>query len=110
LAKLKSLALALHAKKRTLDNKNRSDAGNFPAPNGCGGKPMSDETAEEADCVLCRDLDAGQCAAMRAKLIEIPIREHVCDPCMDAFTANLFASFPKTEEERLSWRAEMNRK
>jgi hypothetical protein len=44
---------------------------------------------------------------MRAKLIEVPLREHVCDHCMDAFTANLFASFPKTEEERLRRRAEL---
>jgi hypothetical protein len=67
---------------------------------------MSDEHVGEADCVLCRDLDPGQRAAMRAKLIEVPLREHVCDQCMDAFTANLFASFPKTEEERLRRRAE----
>jgi hypothetical protein len=68
---------------------------------------MSDETGGEADCVLCRDLDPRQRAAMRGKLIEVPLREHVCDQCMDAFTANLFEGFPKTEEERLRRRAEL---
>jgi hypothetical protein len=59
--------------------------------------------SDEADCVLCRDLDPAQRSAMRADLIVIPLREieHICDGCMEAFTANLFASFPKTEEEKM---------
>jgi hypothetical protein len=63
---------------------------------------MSDmsESITEADCVLCCDLDPVAKAAMRADLIKIPLREPVCDPCVEAFSANLFASFPKTEEER----------
>jgi hypothetical protein len=65
------------------------------------------EAVGEADCVLCRDYDPGQRAAMRAELIEIPLREYVCDECMDAFTANLFESFPQTEEERLRRRTEL---
>jgi hypothetical protein len=68
---------------------------------------MSNETGGEADCVLCRDLDASQRVAMRVKLIAVPLREHVCDQCMDAFTANLIESFPKTEEERLRRGAEL---
>jgi hypothetical protein len=36
---------------------------------------MSDETVSEADCVLCRDLDASQRTAMQADLIEIPLRD-----------------------------------
>jgi hypothetical protein len=69
---------------------------------------MSDgiEHVTEADCVLCRDLVASQRIAMRAELLEIPLREPVCDQCMEAFSANLLASFPKTEEERLRRRAE----
>jgi hypothetical protein len=64
---------------------------------------MSDETVSEADCVLCRHLGPGEQTAMRAELLEIP----VCDQCMEAFSANLFASFPKTEEEKLRRRAEL---
>jgi hypothetical protein len=33
---------------------------------------MSDETVTEAECVLCRDLDASQRIAMRADLLVIP--------------------------------------
>jgi hypothetical protein len=43
---------------------------------------------------------------MRAQLIVIPLRDSVCDGCVEAFTANLFASFPKTEEEKMRRRAE----
>jgi hypothetical protein len=70
---------------------------------------MPDETEHvtEADCALCRHLDPDQRSAMRADLLEIPLREPVCDHCIEAFTANLFASFPKTEEERLRRRAEI---
>lgn len=68
---------------------------------------MSDKASGEADCVLCCNLDPDQRAAMRAELIEIPIREPVCDQCMEASSANLFASFPKTEEEKLRRRAEL---
>jgi hypothetical protein len=60
----------------------------------------------EADCVLCRDLDPGQRAAMRADLIVIPLGDPVCDGCVEAFTANLFAGCPKTEEERVRRRKE----
>jgi hypothetical protein len=69
---------------------------------------MPDETEHvtEADCTLCRDLDPPKRSAMRADLIVIPLREPVCDGCMEAFTANLFASFPKTEEEKMRMRAE----
>jgi hypothetical protein len=72
---------------------------------------MSDESVPEANCVLCRDLDPAQRAAMRADLIKIPLRdiEHICDGCMEAFTANLFARFPKTEEEKMRRREEMAR-
>jgi hypothetical protein len=72
---------------------------------------MSDETERvtDADCVLCRDLDPNQRMAMRARLLEVPLREPVCDECMEAFTANLLGSFPKTEEERLR-REEMARR
>jgi hypothetical protein len=45
---------------------------------------------------------------LRADLLVIPLPEPVCDQCVEAFTANLFASFPKTEEERL--RREMARR
>ena len=51
---------------------------------------MSDETV--TDCFLCRGLDVGQRAAMRASLIEIPSREVLCEQCMDAFSANLLAN------------------
>jgi hypothetical protein len=44
---------------------------------------MSDDTVAEADCVLCRDLDPTQRSAMRADLIVIPLREPVCDHCME---------------------------
>jgi hypothetical protein len=64
------------------------------------------ERVTEADCVLCRYLTADQRLTMRADLIEIPLREPVCDQCMDAFAANLFASFPTTEEERMRRRLE----
>jgi hypothetical protein len=62
---------------------------------------MSDETEHvtEVECTLCRDLNPAQRAAMRAQLIVIPFRDPVCDGCVEAFTANLFAGFPKTEEE-----------
>jgi hypothetical protein len=68
---------------------------------------MSDGTITEAKCVLCYDLDPAQRAAMRADLIVIPLRDidRICEQCLEAFTANLFASFPKTEEERLRRRA-----
>jgi hypothetical protein len=65
------------------------------------------EAVSEADCVLCRHLDPWQRVTMRADLLEIPIREAVCDQCMEAFSANLFARIPKTEEERLGRRAEI---
>jgi hypothetical protein len=70
---------------------------------------MPDDTTAEADCALCRDLDPAQRSAMRADLIVIPLRdiEHICDGCMEAFTANLFAGFPKTEDEKLRRREEM---
>jgi hypothetical protein len=73
---------------------------------------MPDETEHvtEADCTLCRDLDPAQRSAMRAQLIEISLREPVCDGCMEAFTANLFADFPKTEEEKMRRREEMARR
>jgi hypothetical protein len=46
-------------------------------------------------------------ALQRARLAgKIPLREPVCDQCMEAFSANLLASFPKTEEERVRRRAE----
>jgi hypothetical protein len=67
---------------------------------------MSDDTIAEADCALCRDLSPAQRSAMRAQLIVIPLRDPVCDQCVEAFTANLFASFPKTEEEKMRRRAE----
>jgi hypothetical protein len=71
---------------------------------------MSDDTIAEADCVLCRDLDPAQRVAMRADLIVIPLREPLCDQCVEAFTANLFAGFPKTEEEVMRRREEMARR
>ncbi len=73
---------------------------------------MSDDTITEANCALCHNLDPTQRSAMRADLIVIPLAdiEHICDPCMEAFTANLFSSFPKTEEERLRRREEMARR
>jgi hypothetical protein len=70
---------------------------------------MSDDSVAEADCILCRDLNPIQRLALRADLIVIPLREPVCDGCVEAFTANLFAGFPKTEEERLRRREEMAR-
>ena len=68
---------------------------------------MSDDPITEAECVLCRHLDPTQRLAMRADLIVIPLREPVCDQCIEAFTANLFAGFPKTEEEKMRRREEM---
>jgi hypothetical protein len=72
---------------------------------------MSNETefVTEADCVPCRDLDPAQRTAMRADLIVIPLREPLCDQCVEAFAANLFANFPKTEEEKMRRRQEMAR-
>jgi hypothetical protein len=71
---------------------------------------MSDDTIAETNCALCHDLDPVHRSAMRADLIVIPLRdiEHICDPCMEAFTANLFAGFPKTEEEKMRRREEMS--
>jgi hypothetical protein len=42
---------------------------------------MPDETEHvtEGDCVLCRDLNPAQRSAMRTDLIEVPLRESVCD-------------------------------
>jgi hypothetical protein len=71
---------------------------------------MLDETVSEADCTLCRDLNPVQRSAMRAKLIVIPLRDPVCDGCVEAFAANLFAGFPKTEEEKMRRREEMARR
>ena len=69
---------------------------------------MSGETEHvtEADCIFCRDLDPEQRRVMRADLLEIPLRQHVCDGCMEAFAVNLYASFPKTEEEKMRRRLE----
>jgi hypothetical protein len=76
-----------------------------------GSMPDNTEHVTEANCVLCRDLDLTQRSAMRADLIVISLREieHICDGCMEAFTASLFASFPKTEEKKLRRREEMAR-
>jgi hypothetical protein len=73
---------------------------------------MSGETeaVSEADCILSRHLDPAQRLAMRAQLIVIPLRDPVCDGCVEAFTANLFANFPKTEEEKMRRREEMARR
>jgi hypothetical protein len=71
---------------------------------------MSDNTTPEADCALCGHLDPAQLAAMRAQLIVIPLRDPVCDGCVEAFTANLFANFPKTKEEKMRRREEMARR
>jgi hypothetical protein len=73
---------------------------------------MPDDFVPEIECALCRDLDPAQRSAMRAQLIVIPLRdiEHICDGCMEAFTANLFASFPKTDEEKMRRREEMARR
>jgi hypothetical protein len=51
---------------------------------------MLDSPNPEANCALCRDLDPAERAAMRANLIVIPLHEidHICEPCMEAFTAN----------------------
>jgi hypothetical protein len=46
---------------------------------------------------------------MRTDLIVDPLREPVCDGCVEAFTANLFAGFPKTQEEKTRRRAERSR-
>jgi hypothetical protein len=72
---------------------------------------MPDETEHvtEADCALCRHLNPAQRATMRADLIVIPLREPVCDACVEAFTANLFAGFPKTEEEKMRRREDRAR-
>ncbi len=69
------------------------------------------EFVPEADCVLCRDLDPVKRMALRADLLVIPLGDidYICEPCTEAFTANLFASFPKTEEERLRRRADLKR-
>jgi hypothetical protein len=56
-------------------------------------RAMSDETI--SDCFLCRGLDVGQRAAMRAGLIEIPRREALCDRCMVAFSVNLLGDSRK---------------
>jgi hypothetical protein len=71
---------------------------------------MSHDTIPEADCSLCCDLDPAQRATMRARLIVIPLREPVCDGCVEAVTANLFANFPKTEEEKMRRREEKARR
>jgi hypothetical protein len=68
------------------------------------------ERVTDANCVLCRDHNPNQRIAMRAGLIEIPLREPVCDECMEAFSANLLASFPKTEEEKMRRREEQARR
>ena len=67
---------------------------------------MPDETEHVTgpDCTVCRDLDPAQRSAMRADLIVIPLREPVCDGCMEALTANLFAGFPKTRRRRCGGR------
>jgi hypothetical protein len=72
---------------------------------------MSEDSVAEADWILCRDLDPDRRAAMRADLLEIPLRaiDSICEQCLGAFWANLQASFPKTEEERLRRRAERGR-
>jgi hypothetical protein len=72
---------------------------------------MPDETEHvtETDCVLCRHLNPAQRSAVRSELIVIPLRDPVCDGCVEAFTANLFAGFPKTEEEKMRRREEMAR-
>ena len=69
---------------------------------------MPDETEHvtEPDCALCHSLNPAQRTAMRAQLVVIPLREPVCDGCVEAFTANLFAGFPKTEEEKMRRRLE----
>jgi hypothetical protein len=66
------------------------------------------EFVTEADCVLCRRLASAQRAAMRADLLEIPLSaiDNICEQCLGAFWANLQASFPKTEEEKMRRRAE----
>jgi hypothetical protein len=71
---------------------------------------MSDETISEAECVLCPHLKPAQRSAKRPQLIVIPLREPVCDGCVEAFTANLFANFPKTEEEKMRRREEKARR
>jgi hypothetical protein len=71
---------------------------------------MSDDTTPEAAGALCRDLNPAQRVAIRAQLIVIPLREPVCDGCVVAFTANLFAGFPKTEKEKMRRREEMARR
>jgi hypothetical protein len=54
---------------------------------------MSDETIAEAGCALCGHLDPIQRLTMRADLLVTPLRDPVCDHCVEAFTANLFANF-----------------
>jgi hypothetical protein len=71
---------------------------------------MSDDTIAEANCALCGHLNPAQRLAMRADLLVIPLRDPVCDGCVEAFTANLFANFPKTEEEKMRRREEMARR
>lgn len=64
------------------------------------------EFVSEAECSVCRDLDPDERLAMRADLIQIPLREPICERCMEAFWTNLCAGLPKTEEERLQRQAE----
>jgi hypothetical protein len=71
---------------------------------------MSDDPIPEPNCTLCRDLNPTQRSAMRAQLIVIPLRDPVCDGCVEPFTANLFAGFPKTEKEKIRRREEMARR
>lgn len=38
---------------------------------------------------MCRDLDPGERLAMRADLLEIPLREPICEQCLRAWSVNV---------------------
>ena len=51
--------------------------------------PIETGAVSKEHCVLCRSLERGQCAAMRAELLEIPLCERVCDQCLQAWADNV---------------------
>jgi hypothetical protein len=64
---------------------------------GEGGGPRCQTTpSPKPTAPYAVTLNPNQRLAMRADLLVIPLRDPVCDGCVEAFTANLFASFRKT--------------
>ena len=52
---------------------------------------MSEEAVSEADCAVCGRWPRSLRPCMRMGIDTLPVKEELCDRCVEAFWANLLA-------------------